>query len=444
MMTSRERVTAALNHEEPDRVPIDVGATGLSGINLMAYGRLKKHLGIHEGSARIFHSWIQVPCIEDAVLDRLHGDCVTLPRYRMSLGIENEKFKPWTHACGTEFLVPEDFNPVRNDEGDWEWHEHGEVIAKAPGEGTHGFALHKHPLNEITSEKQIDEFFESYQGNFVGRIHVDDKEVAYAGKLARELHETTDKCVVADYFGTVLENAQGIVGWDEIYVKMIAEPEVAKYFLERLTDALLEGLKRYVPAVRDHVQVIVFADDIGQQQGPMLSPEMYREFLKPFHAKLWSYVRENSDMKVFYHSDGAILELLPDLIDAGVQVLNPVQTDVVGMDPAKLKQEFGRDLVFWGAGVDTHSVLDKGSPAQVREDVRRRVEALAPGGGWIWASIHNMLSNVRPENILAAVDAAHDFGKYPIASRHPSAQDVQQAYADYWMSPMSHLKDLNT
>ncbi len=114
------------------------------------------------------------------------------------------------------------------------------------------------------------------------------------------------------------------------------------------------------------------------------------------------------------------------------------------MDPASLKQEFGRDLVFWGAGVDTHSVLDKGSPAQVREDVRRRVEALAPGGGWIWASIHNMLSNVRPENILAAVDAAHDFGEYPIACRHSSAQDVQQAYADYWMSPMSQLKESNT
>jgi uroporphyrinogen decarboxylase len=359
----------------------------------------------------------------------------------MSLGIENERFKPWTHACGTEFLFPEGFNPIKNDVGDWEWHEHGEMIAKAPAEGTHGFALYKHPLREITSNKQIDEFFESYRGNFVGRIHVDDKEIEYASKLAKDLYENTNKCVVADYFGTVLENAQGIVGWDEIYVKMLTEPDLAKYFLEHLTEALLEGLKRYIPAVKDYVQVIVFADDIGQQSGPMIPAEMYREFLKPFHSKLWQYVRENSDMKVFYHSDGAIWELLPDLIDAGAQVLNPVQTDVIGMDPVKLKQEFGKDLVFWGAGVDTHSVLDRGNPAQVREDVRRRVEALAPGGGWVWASIHNMLSNVRPENILAAVDAVYDYGKYPISSRYQSAQEVQGAYADYWMSPMPQLKE---
>ena len=133
-MNSRERVIAAINHEEPDRVPIDVGGTGLTGINLMAYGRLKRHLGLDGGKARVFHSWIQVPELEEVVRERVHSDCVTLPRYRMSLGIPNSDFKTWTHACGTEFLFPIDFNPSQNEEGDWEWHEHGEMIAKAPGE----------------------------------------------------------------------------------------------------------------------------------------------------------------------------------------------------------------------------------------------------------------------------------------------------------------------
>lgn len=437
-MNSRERVLAALNHEEADRVPIDVGGTGLTGINLMAYGRLKRHLEIDEGKARVFHSWIQVPELETAVLERLHSDCVTLPRHRMSLGIQNTEFKTWTHACGTEFLFPVDFNPTQNSSGDWEWHEHGNMIAKAPSEGMHGFALYKHPLNEITTEKEVDDFFESYTGNFVGRLHCDDDELEYAGQMARDLYENTDKCVIADFFGTVLENAQGIVGWDEIYVRMISEPDLAKYFLERLTDTLLEALKRYIPVIKDYVQVIVFADDIGQQQGPMLSPDMYREFLKPFHAKLFQYIRDNSDIHVFYHSDGAIWELLPDLIEAGVQVLNPVQTDVIGMDPAELKREFGKDLVFWGAGVDTHSVLDRATPDQVREDVRRRIQVLGPGGGWVWASIHNILCNVPAENILAAVDTVFEQGSYPIAG---DPKESAEAYRDYWMEPLPRLKE---
>jgi uroporphyrinogen decarboxylase len=431
---------AALNHEEPDRVPIDVGGTGLTNINLMAYGRLKKLLGIDEGMARVFHSWIQVPELEKVVADRLHSDTVTLPRHRMCLGIPNVEFKPWTHAGGTEFLYPVDYNPKKNAEGDWEWYEHGEMIAKAPGEGTHGFALYKHPLSELSSEKEIDDFFESYTGNFVGRLHVDDAEIEWATAFARDLYENTDKCVIADFFGTVLENAQGIVGWDEIYVRMISEPDIAKYFLERLTDTLLEALKRYIPAVRDYVQVLVFADDIGQQQGPMLDPDMYREFLFPCHEKLFRYVRDNSDIKVFFHTDGAVSDLLPHLIEAGIQIFNTVQTDAANMDPAILKREFGKDLVFWGGGVDTHRTLPRGTPGQVREDVRRRMQVLAPGGGYVFSSVHNILSDIQPENIVALFDAALEYGQYPIQVEGQSPEQLQQKHQDYWPDPLERLK----
>lgn len=441
-MNSRDRVIRALNHQEPDRVPIDVGGTGLTGINLMAYGNLKRHLGMTGGKPKVYHTWLQLPEFEPEILDRLHGDTVTLPRYRMSLGIKNAEWKPWTHADGTEIQVPVDYNPTQNSEGDWEWHEHGKMIAKAPGEGKHGFALYQHPLNEISSEREIDEFFERYDGNFVGRIKCDEEELAFTKKMVRELHENTDKAIIADFFGTVLENAQGIVGWDEIYVRMISEPDLAKYFFDRLTEQLLDTLKKYLPVIRDYAQVIQFADDVGQQQGLMLSSEMYREFLMPCHQALFQYVRENSDIKVFYHSDGAIRELIPMLIEAGVQILNPVQTDAVDMDPAQLKLDFGKELIFWGAGVDTHSVLPRGNPAQVSEDVRRRVQVLNQGGGWVWASIHNMLCDAPPENILAAVDTVHELGAYPVDTGGKPLEQLQQDYASYWMHPMEQLGEI--
>ena len=440
MMNSRERVMAALNHEESDRVPIDVGGTVVTNINLMAYGCLKKFLGIDEGMARVFHSWVQVPELEKAVTDRLHSDTVPLPRYRMSLGIPNVEFKPWKHVCGTEFLYPVDYNPKKNAKGDWEWYEQGEMIAKAPGEGTHGFALFKHPLNQLGSKAEIDQFFESYSGNFVGRMHVDDAEIEWATAFAKDLYENTDKCVISDFCGTVLENAQGIVGWDEIYVRMLNEPDIAKYFLERLTDTLLEALKRYIPAIRDYVQVMVFADDVGQQQGPMLDPEMYREFLYPCHKKLFRYVRDNSDIRVFYHTDGAVTPLLPHLIDAGIQIFNTVQTDAADMDPARLKREFGKDLVFWGGGVDSHRTLPRGTPMQVREDARRRIQVLAPGGGYVFSSVHNILSDVSSENIVALFDAALEYGRYPIQVEGQSLDQLQEKLQDYWPEPLEKLK----
>ena len=269
-MNSRERVLAAIRHEEPDRVPIDIGATGVTNINLIAYGNLKRHLGLTEGRARVFHTWIQAPEIEAAVAERLHVDTVTLPRYRMSLGIPNAEFQPWTFVDGTEFLVPVDFNPQRNKFGDFEWHENGQLLAEAPGEGTHGFALHYHPLREATTAKEIDDWFDSYEGNFTGRIHVSDEELEWAYDFAKNLRQTTDKAIVADYFGTVLENAQGIIGWDTIYMHMLSKPQLAHHFFERFTHELVTGIERYLQVVGEFVDVFMFADDVGHQRGPML------------------------------------------------------------------------------------------------------------------------------------------------------------------------------
>ncbi len=441
-MNSRERIWAAIRHEEADRVPIDVGGTGVTNINLVAYGNLKRHLGLTEGRARIFHTWIQVPEIESVIAERLHSDTVTLPRYRMCLGIPNTEFKPWTFVEGTEFLVPVDFNPTRNEFGDFEWFEQGLKLAEAPGEGTHGFSLRYHPLREATTTQEIDQWFDTYDGNFTARIHVSDEELVWARKFARQLRETTDKAIVADYFGTVLENAQGIVGWDTIYMHMLAEPALAKYFFERLVHEIVTGLKRYLEAVGEYIDVVMLADDIGHQRGPMMKLDVYREFVLPGHKAIFQTIHDNSNAAVFFHTDGSVMPLLPDLIDAGMDCFNSVQTDAADMNGMELKRRFGKNVTFWGGGVDTHRILPFGTPEQVREDVRRRMKIFGPGGGYVFASIHNILGDVPPENILAACDAANEFGVYPIQAgpEEPAVLAEHLAEVDYWTKPLEALK----
>lgn len=441
-MNSRERIWAAIRHQEADRVPIDIGGTGVTGINLIAYGNLKRHLGLTGGQARLFHTWIQAPELEPAVADRLHTDTVTLPRYRMCLGIPNVEFKPWRFVDGSEFLVPVDFNPRRNQLGDFEWHEHDVLLAEAPGEGTHGFSLRYHPLREATTPAEIDRWFDTYDGNFVARIHVSDEELVWAREFAQRLRQTTDKAIVADYFGTVLENAQGIIGWDTIYMHMIAQPSLAHHFFERLTHELVTGIKRYLEAVGEFIDVFMFADDIGHQRGPMMKLDVYREFVLPGHQAVFRAVKESSQAAIFYHTDGSVMPLLPDLVDAGLDCFNSVQTDAANMDAMELKRRFGKNITFWGGGVDTHRILPFGTPAQVREDVRRRMKIFAPGGGYVFASIHNILGDVPPENILAAVDAAYEFGVYPIQAgpEEPAELAEHLTKVDYWRNPLEALQ----
>lgn len=441
-MNSRERVWAAIRHEEPDRVPIDIGGTGVTGINLVAYGKLKRHLGLTGGQARIFHTWIQAAELEAAIAERLHVDTVTLPRYRMSLGLPNAEFKPWTFADGTEFLVPAGFSPTRNEFGDYEWFEHGVKLAEAPGEGTHGFSLRHHPLKEATTAAEIDRWFDTYDGNFMARIKVSDEELAWASSYAKHLRETTDKAIVADYFATVLENAQGIIGWDTIYMHMLAEPHLAKHFFERLTHELVTGIKRYLGAVGDYIDVFMCADDIGHQRGPMMKLDVYREFVLPGHKAIFQAIHENSAAAVFYHTDGAVMSMLPELIDAGMDCFNTVQTDAANMDAMELKRRFGQNITFWGGGVDTHRIMPFATPDQVREDVRRRIKIFAPGGGYVFATIHNILGDVPPENILAAVDAVLELGGYPIDAGPEDREALAHhlSSVNYWAKPLEALK----
>ncbi|MCP4166433.1 MAG: hypothetical protein GY759_11125 [Chloroflexi bacterium] len=217
---------------------------------------------------------------------------------------------------------------------------------------------------------------------------------------------------------------------------------MAHHFFDRLRHELVTGIKRYLDAVGEYIDVFMFADDIGHQRGPMMKLDIYREFVLPGHKAMFAAVRENSDAAVFYHTDGSIIPLLPGLIDAGMNCFNTVQTGARNMDAAELKRRFGKDITFWGGGVDTHRILPFGTPEQVREDVRRRIQMFGPGGGYVFASIHNILGDVPPENILAAVDAVVKFGQYPLAGSEAERDGLAERLtaANYWIKPMEALK----
>ncbi len=440
-MNSRDRVLAALRHQEADRVPIDLGGTVVTNISLPAYGQLKRHLGLSESKARIFHTWSQVPEIEPEIAARLHSDTVTLPRYRSSFGIPNAEFKPWTFVDGVDYLVPVDFNPVRNEKGDWEWYEEGLKLAEAPGSGSHGFMLRHNPLHTATSPQEIDRWFDTYRGNFTGRFYVPDEELAWAREFAQRLRETTDKAIVSDYIFTVTNYAEGLVGWDTFYMHLMTEPDLIRHLLERLVHEEITAVKRYLAAVGEYIDVILAADDLGHQRGPLMQLDLFREFILPGHKAFCQAVHENSQAAVLFHTDGTVIDFLPELIDAGVNCLNPVQTDAARMDPLELKRRFGQDLTFWGGGAD-HHLLSAGTPAQVREDVRRRMKIFAPGGGYVFTSIHNILGDVPPENILAAYDAAYDFGTYPIQAGPDEGEALANrlAESDYWRNPLEAFR----
>jgi len=230
--------------------------------------------------------------------------------------------------------------------------------------------------------------------------------------LARELQETTDYAVALSVGCNLLEWSQFLFGMENTFYYLAAEKCKMARFLDRLTEIHLENLSKLLLKVRGCVQILVVGDDLGMQSGPQISRETYRELFFPRHKRIYEYAKSLSGAHIFLHCCGGVSQLIPDLIEAGVEILNPVQTGARNMEPERLKREFGRDLTFWGGGCDTQQLLSRGTPQQVRADVRRRLEIFMPGGGYVWCPIHNIMADVPPQNILAMAEAVEEFGRY--------------------------------
>ncbi len=389
-MTSRERVLAVLNHIEPDRVPIDIGGLVLFTCwHEEAQAKVKEYLG-YEGGKTTLNSLISRTVQPDErIRDRFQTDFFGL-------------------ACGTSGNWQLEIHA--DEEGDSWFYDEWQCKWRCPP-GGHYYDIVEHPLAgatvaDVARYKWPDPY--------------DPARLSGVVERARDLYETTDYCLCyTPVWGTGVFATAGILeGWENHYVNLIADKKVTRAVFDGLVEFHIGQMDAMLDAMGDHIQVVLMSDDLGFQDRPIIRLETFQELVKPCYKRIIDFIRSKKpDMKLVFHSDGAIYQFLPEFIDLGLDATNPVQVSCAGMgDTAKLKREFGDNLVFWGAGVNTQATLPSGTVGEVQAEVKRRIQDLAPGGGYIFAPVHNVQYDVPPENVVACYDAALEFGRYPIKS----------------------------
>lgn len=383
-LTPRERVLAAINHEEPDRVPIVIGASNATGIKMPAYRRLKQLLG-YEAEERYIYDWPELgtALVDEPVLERLRADVRgVLDRFPDFVYERNRNRPP--------------HSPFIDDWGSGQIEIEPEVWF--PG---------VHPLAQATTIEEIE--------NYPWPDMDDPSRVAHVREQARRLREENRYAIMGTpWLLFPFERAHAMQGLDKFLYNMVKNRDFAKALLAKITGLCKQLMGHFLEEAGENLDIIKIGDDLGTQQSLMISPKMYRELLKPFHADFISFIKSRTKAKVFFHTDGDVFDLIDDFIEIGVDILNPIQTSAGKMaNLAELKQRYGKNIVFCGA-IDTHHILPHGTPEEVRQEVKRVIEILGPGGGYLVASVHTIMNDVPPENILAMVDAVEEFGYYPI------------------------------
>lgn len=410
-MTSRERVMAAVNHKQPDYVPLDLGATPSSGISAIAYNRLKKHLGMTGGHTKIYDVVQQVVYPEQEILDRFGVDVIDIGR------VFNDRDEDWYDvklADGSTGQYPSWFHPQKQENGDWlVYDSEHTLIAKMPVGATF-FDQTYFPYLEDYPEDYSDLDHQMGKVLWSALVHSpwdhagDENFYQTLRQKVLALREQTDKALMITCGCNLFEWGTFLRRMDNFLMDIYADPEHVRELVEQLMIRHLETLKKVCDSVGDIVDILRFGDDLGMDTGMFMSQEKYRDLFKPYHTKLNEYVHKHSNMKTFLHSCGSIYPIIGDLIDAGYDILNPVQTSARQMDPGTLKREFGKDITFWGGGCNTRTVLNRSTPEEVYTYTRRMIDIFAPDGGFVFNQEHNIMPDVPPENILAMYRAVAD------------------------------------
>ncbi len=401
-MNSRERVLTALKHQEPDRVPIDLSGHRSSGIAALAYPRLREFLGLPPKPIRVYDVVQQLAIVDEDVLDYFGIDTIEMGR---GFCLEEKDWTPWTLPDGTPCLAPA-WTKMEREDNRW--------VIRSPS----GRVIAHMPDGSLYFEQTYYPFAEKDDLDAIGAVLAESMWTGIASPPgpvtpdqltsgAKQLREKTDRAVIGLFGGNLFETGHFLYRNDNFMMLLAAEPQHAHRFLDKLVEMHLENLERFLTAVGDYIDIILFGDDLGMQTGPMMSPNMYREFFKPRHQVLWNRAKELANVKVMLHCCGGVRELMADLIEAGLDAINPVQISCSGMAASEIKAEFGNDLTFWGGGCDTREMLPNATPEQIAEHVKQQVEILSPGGGFVFQQVHNILANVPPENIAAMYDAVN-------------------------------------
>jgi len=383
--TSRKRVERTLSHQEPDRVPYDLGGSILTGINQKAYRRLRQHLGLPEVEIAIEDMHQQLARVDEDVKQRLKVDVYGV--------------NPGPARTFVKTLRSEDGYSKFRDEWGIEWW--------MPEDGGFYYDMRVHPLTHINDPSEL-----------AGVKFPDPLDPGRYEGMAARADELMNKRQVAYILGRnapgVFEIAMWVRGFDNFYADMLANQPLAEALLDIVCEIKMKYWARALELVGENVMMVSEADDLCGQYGPLVSPELYRKLIKPRHTRLFAFIKKHArtNVKIFYHCCGSVASLIPDLIESGIDILNPVQVSAAGMDTRELKRLYGKDVVFYGGGVDTQRVLPYGTPAEVRDEVRRRIEDLAPGGGFVFNTVHNIQADVPPENIMAMWETLQEYGVY--------------------------------
>ncbi|WP_208111844.1 uroporphyrinogen decarboxylase family protein [Sunxiuqinia elliptica] len=412
-MTSRERVLAAINHQTPDRIPVDLGATPSSGISAIAYSNLVNHIGNTELPVQIYDVVQQLAQPDRTILDRFGVDVLDIGR------TFNEKptdWEPTILANGAPAFYPKWFKPVKREDGSYvTFDDDGKTMLSRMPVGATFF--------DQTYFPYVDGYPDSYENldAEMGRImwardahspwdHAgEDRFWEQLRERTLRLRETTDKALLVVCGCNLFEWGTFLRRMDNFLMDLLCDPASVERLLDELLKRHLATLEKVCNAVGDLVDIIRFGDDLGMTSGPFMDADTYRLLFKPRHKILCDYVKEHSQMHTFIHSCGSISSLMPDLIEAGIEIFNPVQTNAWQMEPEFLKKEFGKDCTFWGGGIETAGVLNVGTPEKIREQVLERLETFSNGGGFVFNTVHNILPDVPPQNIVAMFDAIQEF-----------------------------------
>jgi uroporphyrinogen decarboxylase len=405
-MTPRQRVLAALDHQQPDRAPVDFGAHRSSGIAAIAYRKLRKALKLPERMIRVYDPLQQLAIIDEDVLERFRVDTIELGR---GFALDDKDWADWVLPDGSPCQVPVWALP---DRGSGEWLirsvRSGRVLAKMR-DGALGFEQCYWPF---LNADDLDRLHEALSENAWTAVQpppgplvsgTDGQRLLAEG--ARALRARTDRAIVALFDGSLLEIGQSLYRIDNFLMRLASDPDRTSAFLDRLVAIHLANLETYLAAVGPHIDIVAFADDLGMQSGPQISLAMYRAMFMPRHARLWRRAKELAGVKVMLHSCGGIRPLLSDLIEAGIDAVNPVQINCAGMDAAGLKADFGDKITLWGGGCDTRFLRAEAARDDVQRHVRGQVEILNRGGGFVFQPVHNILAGVPAENVMAMFDA---------------------------------------
>ena len=383
-MNSRERLLKALDHEEPDRVPLDLGGTQVTGIHLVAYRRLCQALDLPPDDVPLCDEIQQLALPGSSLLERLAVD-----------------------VRGLYPLNSHNWNVHEEDDGDaWLYHDEWGITHRRPKPDGLYYNIDRVPLPGLALTVQD---IDAHPWPDMG----DRQRIAGLAELAAKYRAGGYGVVLKSPFAGIFEMAQRIVGMESCLMMMASQPGLAEALFDRLLALKLDFWEMALPELADVVDVVAEFDDYGTQTSQLMSPAMFRRLLKPRLAILFRRLAELAPgARRFFHSCGSVRPIIPDLVEVGVQILNPVHVRAAGMEPAGLKRDFGDALVFWGGGVDTQGVLPAGTPQQVRDDVRRNVDALAPGGGFVFSPVHNVQADVPVANLVAMWEALQEYGVY--------------------------------